>query len=621
MNKNIFSKVKGMVKFILPLYLFTLLPLLTSCGDFFDQESDHVIYSEHEHLNNAVDTIYSVTGILSKLQTLADRTILLGEVRGDLIDLTSAASDDLRELARFSVSDDNAYNNPADYYAVINNCNYFIAHADTALRNNRNEYVFMREYAAVKAIRAWTYLQLVLNYGSVPFVTEPVLTKEQSETRYPRYELLDVCQYFISDLNELPERYNNEYPAYRLIRNTDSRFFYFPLSIVRAELYLWAASAGAGQEYYRQAALNYYKYIAQRNGSNSTYPTGTSRVTWPQNTTTWSGGITDSWSYGAFMNETYGQQSELITMIPGDSIRAEGNYSELRNMFNSREENDYKPSLTPSVGMQELSESQIYCALANNGHNAIYAPKGLNNHRTGDLRLSATWDMLENVSLGSGNERIDYQIISKYSTRNVHIYRRQMVYLRMAEALNQAGYPSMAFAVLSTGLNNRVIADTVLTRHTSADDSLFISQFDFNNNRYGIYDSEDVLGTGMAANHNTMGIHSHGSGWTPMNEYYVLPNDTIETDPARRVRLIAEQQAVVDSLILNEAALEFAFEGTRYYDLMRFALRSANPGLFMERHILARRGKDATAEMQTEIRTSLRDPHNWYLSWKNSIGY
>ena len=29
-------------------------------------------------------------------------------------------------------------------------------------------------------------------------------------------------------------------------------------------------------------------------------------------------------------------------MIPGDSIPSEGNYSELRNLFNSTDENDYK---------------------------------------------------------------------------------------------------------------------------------------------------------------------------------------------------------------------------------------------------------------------------------------
>ena len=91
------------------------LATFTSCDDFFEQNSDDVLYADKEHLNNAVDTIYSVTGILNKMQALADRTILLGEVRGDLVDLTNIASNDLRELAQFNVSDDNMYNSPSDY--------------------------------------------------------------------------------------------------------------------------------------------------------------------------------------------------------------------------------------------------------------------------------------------------------------------------------------------------------------------------------------------------------------------------------------------------------------------------------------------------------------------------
>ena len=159
MNTTILQKVRN---YILPSFIGRSLGVgllfsglvLTSCEDFFDQESDHVIYADTEHLNNAVDTLYSVVGILSKLQTLGDRTILLGELRGDLVDVTTVADADLKNLSLFNITDDNQYNSPRDYYAVINNCNYFIQHADTALRNSLNEYIFMREYSAVKGIRA-----------------------------------------------------------------------------------------------------------------------------------------------------------------------------------------------------------------------------------------------------------------------------------------------------------------------------------------------------------------------------------------------------------------------------------------------------------------------------------
>ena len=67
------------------------------------------------------------------------------------------------------------------------------------MKNGRR--VFESEYAAVKAFRAWTYLQLVLVYGQVPLFTEPLLTEEESQAAM-RQNLSDVnavCNYFIDD--------------------------------------------------------------------------------------------------------------------------------------------------------------------------------------------------------------------------------------------------------------------------------------------------------------------------------------------------------------------------------------------------------------------------------------
>ena len=612
-NKKVKAKLVWVGAFSAPLLLSGVgAGFLTSCSDFFDQESEHVIFTDKDHLNSATDTIYSVTGILSKLQVLADRTILLGEVRGDLVDVTDVASSDLRDVALFNVGDDNQYNQPRDYYAVINNCNYFIANVDTALRNNRNELIFMKEYAAVKAIRAWTYLQLVLNYGSVPFVTEPILTKIESEAEYPRYDLQAVCEYFINDLLPLATRYGREYPGYGTIRNTDSRFFWFPINIVLGDLYLWGASASGNKEGFKQAALRYYKYISERNGENSTYPVGTGYVMWSPRSSNWTSITISNISYS---NESYSSESELITMIPGDSIRAEGSYSELRNLFNSTEDNDYKESLTPSKNIEEISASQKYCHVTSANGTFIYAPQDMDwEHTSGDLRLYWAWDKGYARDKVTG-ERIETQTITKYATRNIHIYRRQQVFMRLAEALNQAGYPRAAFQILSTGLNNEVLQNYVYPYCTESD-SAWISQIDFPTSRYGIYTDEDLMGRG-ASNHNTIGIHSRGSGWAPFNEYYQLPEDTLLTES----QLMPIQQEFVDSLLLNEEALEFAFEGMRYYDIMRFALRKSNPGQFLANQIWNRRGKQNRDAIRSELKKDLTQQQNWYLSWKGLIGF
>lgn len=636
---------KNIIKFLAACFLCcNIVAALTSCDEFFKQESDDVLYADKEHLDNAVDTVWSVTGIVKKLQALGDRTILFGEVRGDLVKLTANANSDLRQLADFEVGDDNRYNVPSDYYAVINNCNYFVTHADTALRSNRNEAVFMKEYAAVKAIRAWTYLQLVINYGEVPFVTEPLLSKEEAEAaeKGTKADIQTVCSYFINDLANIPERYNNEYPGYGEIGGTQSSLLFFPLSLVRGDLYLWRATVTGNKEDYRQAALCYFKFISERNGMNSIYPLRVNDKVYfsPMSTSfqSYSGGIFP------ISESVSGSDPELITIIASDNMRSEGNYSELRDLFCSTDDNQRKFSISPSERVDEISSAQVYCMVPETGTSVFYLNQDLPDHMTGDLRLADSWtEDFEHDRYTQ--EMTETQYITKYGGRSersashIHIYRRTMVYLRLAEALNMAGYPRMAFKILAEGLNNTVIQNDVLPYYDddSKSDSIFLSQFDFNPVRYQLITIDDYRGTGIGGtnNHNMMGIHTRGSGWTPLNEFYKLPEvefeieevyDSIEgtttyiiPDIRDTPELIAKQQAFVDSLILNESALEFAFEGTRYYDIMRYAYHQPNPGQAMANIIGARLG-EANRGSMAAIAAKLTDQRNWFLHWRGKIG-
>lgn len=582
---------------------------LTSCEDFFDQKSEYVIYEEGNALDNPADTIYSVIGIANKLQMIADRTILLGEVRGDLVDVTDATNADLRDVATFNIGSENKYNNPRDYYAVINNCNYFIAKADTALKNNRNEAIFLREYAAVKGFRAWTYLQLVLNYGEVPFVTTPILTKEEADAEYPVKGIKEICEWLLNDLQGLEDV---EIPKYGTIRNNDSRLFYFPIRLLQGELNLWS-------ENYKAAALAYYNFISKRNGLNSYYATSLNRINWSEvadwNTFIYNGFPT------VYASEVYGGQNELITMIPGDSIPAEGVYSELRGLYNtySAQGNTLVYNgpfqLTPSAGMIELSRGQQNCVLgaANmlQKRDTLYVPFNIQEEMRGDLRMYRWFTSSYTTHNG---EQIDYQEISKFQTRNVHIYRRTMVYLRMAEALNRAGYPMFAYKILSSGVNNKVIEEEVMPFYNTPADSAWLKQFDFPTNRYilltehrfGNLNSENA----SDANANTMGLHSRGSGWAPANKYYQV--DTTKT--------VDEQILQVEDMIVDEGALEFALEGIRYYDLMRVAMRRTDNPAYLRDKIYGRKGKNNVGAMQAEITTDLLDQRNWFMKWYDEIG-
>jgi starch-binding outer membrane protein, SusD/RagB family len=579
-------KIKSFI--ISSLVLTAVTSLTVSCEDMLTQDSDNVIYADKEHLIDATDTIYSVTGIINKLQTIADRTVLLGELRGDLVDVTSTTSSDLRDVALFNVNDSNEYNSPRDYYSVINNCNYFLAKVDTSLTNNRNEKIFEKEYAAVKAYRAWTYLQLVLNYGKVPFVTEPILSKADAEKTYPTKDIKGICDYFIQDIAPYVDV---DLPSYGTIRGSDSHLFYMPVYVVLGDLNLWAGN-------YKDAAWNYYKYIDFRN-----MYTGMNRVSWAQNESNYTS-VYDSYS-SSFDNEAYSRNSELITMIPMDSCEAEGNYSKLGNLYNAQESNSYNVSIVPSTALINLSASQVYCNYSTKG-TISYAPTDLENYESGDLRF---FSIYYNYSRKVNNKTTQLQRIDKFTTRNVHIYRKTGIYLRMAEALNRAGYPRFAYEILSTGLNNASILKDVIPYYPS--DSTWIRSFDFPNSEYITSTAEN--------NQNTQGVHSRGSGYSQYNEYYKFPTDTTIKDSLAQQ---AYQIEKIEDMIMDENALETSFEGYRFYDLMRVALRRNDPTYLSER-VYNREGADNYETMKGSITKNkdLNDPKNWYLNWKGQIGY
>ena len=121
------------------------------------------------------DTVYSYLGIMKSMQNIAERQVILGESRGDLVTTTEYVTDSVNNVAMFNnpSNGSSALVNRGDYYKVINQCNLYLHNVDTAVTKNNVKYM-QKEYAQVVTMRAWAYMMLVQNYGRVPFITEPV---------------------------------------------------------------------------------------------------------------------------------------------------------------------------------------------------------------------------------------------------------------------------------------------------------------------------------------------------------------------------------------------------------------------------------------------------------------
>lgn len=522
----------------------TVAGVTTSCSDMLDKGNEYVIYTDGHKLTNPADTITSLLGILNQLQHIAVRTNLLGEVRADLVNVNSNATIDLKNLANFDANvlgedDANRYNVPRDYYGVINSCNYYLSIADsTAGNTNRNEKYFVNEIGQVHSIRAWVYLQTVLAYGRIPLVAEPILTKLDSEKQYPMLELEDICDYFINDLKPY---YGREYPDPGNVGgDIEPKLCYFPTQVVMGDLYLYKAVATHDPEMAKQAAKCYYDYIMWDKSSKEVLAMSTGRCTWTPEALYREKYNSLRISLPSNYYGSWGRSSsEGITAIAMDSASSSGFYNELRNLYNYTNRTEVQEaSISPTQILFDLSESQRWFGYDTNRRVVEVTRDKLDDDRiemymAGDLRLYSTYTKSK-ITLNS--TEYTQQTIEKHSSQHVGIYRQTQLYLRLAEALNYAGYPRFAKTFLTIGPNNTVIKNEVMPYYPTAEDSAFINYFNFNDNTFKsmaesysvkedsllvpvayqtIYDvsSEEI---------NMLGIHSRGSGYTFLNPDYFV---------------------------------------------------------------------------------------------------
>lgn len=551
-----------------------------SCSKMLETESDMVEFEEDHTLNHATDSVYSVMGIMNKMQIIADRVVLLGEVRGDLIEPTAAASSDLKQLSAFDIDGKNRYNQISDYYAVINNCNYFLAHIDTAMeRRGRN--LFMREYAAVKSYRAWTYLQLAQIYGEVPLILKPLMTeKDAREAMNQRYaNIQEICNTFIDDLTPYV---GVNLPDYGNVANSDSKYLFIPMRALLGDLCLWAGR-------YQEAARWYHDFLTDK---YDPIQMSSQSVKWA-----------NSSQYNSIYSSYSPLQttSEVLCYIPMEARIFDGTISNLPNLFNSTTENYFFYQLTSSQNMKNISAKQIYCFENDipgaTTKDTIYAPQTgiFRSEYVGDLRYSSNFRL---TSYGTQSEYDEYnsssQTFSKVISSRITLYRSTMVYLRYAEALNRAGYPQSAFAILKYGICDQILKDHVDEAELNEAGDLVT------------FDPEIFRFDGKY-----FGVHSIGSGDSHANKYYTLPQP--DTEKASRKDTVDYQIPLVEDMIITEMALEGAFEGYRFNDLMRVALRRNDPA-YLAKPISRRNSKsDDESDYDADLRQKLMNPKNWYL--------
>lgn len=708
-NKSIIS---------LMIFLMGFGVITSSCEDMLTPDMDR--YAPH----SGQDTVYSYLGILKSIQDIAERYVILGEARGDLATTTSYTSDSIYRIATFDPDmqdGESALLRLADYYKVINQCNFYLNYADTAAIKN-NTYYMKREYAQVQAMRAWTYMQMVLNYGNVPFVAKPISDtktaldiEKQFETDLKNaletskvvanaqnlYSLL--CENGLERALQLQNLYGiPSYGNYKTGSGSEipSTSCAFPVDLVLGDLALMA-----GQ--YEKAAEYLYNYI----GNNGTEYITTSRALYSEarfGYETYYFPEKSAWT----SNFSSFSSGSTITVIPGTANKSFGRMltahynvfgfkaSSSQSTSGSIEENPDEGEdpnagvsttgsirLTPNEKYRQLVASTNYIGVNNDQQYCFYTePVGSDKAKVeypiglGDARIHAS----------IANSRIDgeeFNFINKYAPTNsysfrpsydwimamgfntmygVKVYKPSQVMLRYAEAVNRAGFPQFAFAVLKDGLNERTIPairDSIAYEVGELGDTIGSSTVYYSDGTTKYRDSVayyisyeelqkiaerpymDFVTATTTATTTINGIHALGCGTTAglKNTEYSYDKmvagkivdervrrgeidranadeekeklSEMGVDKAVKEELITKEDIInaVEELIVDELALETAFEGNRFNDLVRISGHKSDGTNWFAWKIAHRNYKPNSADYDVNLYGRLQNRNNWFL--------
>ena len=588
----------------------------SSCSDMFDDGSNRYVYNPE--LNEKVDSMFYINGILKGVQQAIDQNVLVNELRGDLVSPTSHASTDLQRLAAFDYADGNKYDSAYVYYRIINNCNYYVAHRDTTLATG-SSLVAMKEYAEAKAIRAWAYLQLARNYGNVPFYTHP-LTDISSVEGAANLEKKDLNGIVAALAPDLEQYVNLPVPSWKEFdlgmsdageqKKVTTSQMMIPVRLILADLYLESGNYAKAAEHYFNYLKHNKMFLRSYLADWANYPTYSDLPTSMRNGQSWFYSNGD-WS------TTYSRDAETITFVAMATNKLRGEITALPGLFGYNYYTaadgyryNVESALVASDSYLALSNSQDFYYRVGSGKNAVYAYASV-----GDMRYHSSYNRIK-----SDKKKDLVNIIMKYENANIPLYRTSGVYLKLAEAINRMGHPDVAFALLKDGWNHKLEQDTTYMTQEGIEFLKTTVPFLTDENRVVFNDEDESREYSIGS----QPLHARGAGMTQGNQSLYKYRTEIDKKLAELGKsypvnatasdsLKIEQDAVED-LLCDEMALELAFEGSRFGDLCRIARHknADNPWNNSNYGSLWLRDK---LKFKNSV-LDLSDPNNWFMPFK-----
>ena len=559
-------------------------------------------------------------GLYALQQDLVDQLFILGEVRADMLKLTQNATSELEEVANFEFNPDNEFINPKGFYRLIaasnaldvkimeNNSDIF-GKLDSIAYSNipENERNYIGLYGEVLCMRAWAYFNLVRIYGEVPYFPAHLATEEEIN----EYVLSDVSLTFL-DLQEVVDtfslqleqnigedrvgvNYNSEGiddPTWSI--TSWNKWAYYSLM---GQMFLFTENYARALGYFERIVYNnrdfYYLNMKQYDAAGHREDQRNYR---PINNDYWtaifSNFDSDEHMLAAWFNKESKQQNRLQYFLSNDGINIFALAPTGRAIQNWETQWHDATFVSDAVNPENMYivEPGVPGDFVR-GHGASYAYI-----RGGAiLTLEDVDNVLELKRKGLFEEAKSFMtgvdtVVYKYSMgkdpfdldAHYSFFRAGPLHLYYAEALNATGRFRDAEDVLNRGISSGTSSVSGVRRRAYLSHTERINTDPIQNLEEGLV----IL--------DVMPIHD------PFTNQIVGFNNYAGQQSAKAF--------LRDSLIIRERALECAWEGERFYDLIRIAERWDDPAYLADKV-----ASKYPPPQREQIRALLMNKENWYL--------
>ncbi|MGL5682405.1 MAG: RagB/SusD family nutrient uptake outer membrane protein [Marinifilaceae bacterium] len=545
--------------FIASIMILFTMSGLTSCEKFFDIQTEDFLPEEESYQTR--DQIYSgMLGLYANLRTIIDDYIILSELRGDLLEPTVTAPDEYWDIYRYKSDMSNKAASPAPLYQLVLNCNDFLRHIvnyNVQYPGSISTSVYKGMVAAAIGYRTWAYMNIGKLYGEAYYHDLSVLDLNQplTGTLLQFDDLIDQLIYSMRIGVDGVNAFN--FLDWRLIVNPDQKPSEFDKTwyriAINPDVLLCELYLWDGD--YTNAAKTGINAIAGKGlvtGEAKLFKmVDYSRENWKV--------IFNADFSGGLVNEAVTAMQYAYNKRQTNKLQYYfSNYAP--NIYRFKPVNNIMSMFSVADGVSEKTGAVISILDKFRGAGTSYGTEN------GEI-------VVTKYSLGRESYRHD---------ATIYVYRASEIHLMVAEALNGIGNTEAADSLLSVGLKKSWSSDH------------FLVPFDA-----PIYDQSMNVCPGV------LGRAGHKGNYT---RYYVA--DSLMNSEAE---IEARRKFVMDSLIGAETARELAFEGKRWFTLMRMARNSKMPEKVA--NVIS---KKFDSGLREHYRTWLMEPKNWFIKWDHS---